>query len=84
MLIQFKDQPRLLHSDMWQQDRTYRNRIIIKGLQEVQKSTWGMPRLSEAKKDVASCEKPRIGANSRLKRGFPNGITHPEKSGYSL
>ena len=27
------------------------------------KSVWGMPRLSEAKKDVTSCEKPREGAN---------------------
>ena len=25
-----------------------------------------MPRLSEAKKDVTSCEKPRLGANTRL------------------
>ena len=29
------------------------------------KSVRGMPRLSEAKKDVTSCEKPRGGANIR-------------------
>ena len=34
-----------------------------------------MPRLSEAKKDVVSCEKLRIGANSRLTRRCPNGAT---------
>ena len=28
------------------------------------KSVRGMPRLSEAKKDVTSCDKPRGGANS--------------------
>ena len=27
--------------------------------QEVQKGTWWMPGLSEAKKDVTSCDKPR-------------------------
>ena len=27
------------------------------------KGAWRMPRLSEAKKDVTSCEKPRGGAN---------------------
>jgi hypothetical protein len=26
-------------------------------IEEVRKSVWGMPRLSEAKKDVISCEK---------------------------
>ena len=30
---------------------------------EVRKSVWGMPRLSEAKKDVISCEKLRGVAN---------------------
>ena len=29
------------------------------------KGAWGMPRLSEAKKDVVSCEKLRGGANDR-------------------
>jgi hypothetical protein len=30
---------------------------------EVSKGVWGMPRLSEAKKDVVSCEKLRGSAN---------------------
>jgi hypothetical protein len=34
-----------------------------------------MPWLSEAKKDVISCDKPRGGANILLIRGFPNGVT---------
>jgi hypothetical protein len=32
-------------------------------IEEVIKSVWGMPRLSEAKKDVISCEKLRGSAN---------------------
>ena len=31
--------------------------------QEANKSTWGMPRLSEMTKDAISCEKLRGGAN---------------------
>jgi hypothetical protein len=34
-----------------------------------------MPRLSEAKKDVTSCDKLRGGANIRYIRRFPNGAT---------
>ncbi len=34
-----------------------------------------MPWLSEAMKDVISCDKPRGGANILLIRGFPNGET---------
>ena len=33
-------------------------------LKEVNKGVWGMPRLSEAKKDVISCDKLRGSANS--------------------
>ena len=33
-------------------------------VEEVNKGVWGMPRLSEAKKDVISCEKLRGSANS--------------------
>ena len=33
-------------------------------LKEVTKGVWGMPRLSEAKKDVISCEKLRGSANT--------------------
>ena len=39
------------------------------------KSVWGMPWLSEAMKDAISCDKPRVGANNRYIRGFPNGAT---------
>ena len=40
-------------------------RLLEKGsLKEVNKGVWGMPRLSEAKKDVISCEKLRGSANS--------------------
>ena len=31
---------------------------------KAKKGVWWMPRLSEAKKDVISCEKPRRGANT--------------------
>ena len=34
-----------------------------------------MPWLSEAMKDVTSCDMPRGGANNLLIRGFPNGAT---------
>ena len=37
-----------------------RGEIVLK---EVNKGVWGMPRLSEAKKDVISCEKLRGTAN---------------------
>jgi len=36
-----------------------------------------MPWLSEAKKDVTSCDKLRGGANIRYIRRFPNGVTLP-------
>ena len=35
-----------------------------------------MPWLSEATKDVTSCDKLRGGANIHYIRGFPNGATH--------
>ena len=35
-----------------------------KKLRNLNKGAWGMPRLSEAKKDVTSCEKPERGANT--------------------
>ena len=41
------------------------------------KGAWGMPRLSEAKKDVTSCEKPWRGANTLrpadIRMGQPAG-----------
>ena len=44
---------------------------------ERKKGAWGMPRLSEAKKDVTSCEKPGRGANTLrpqdIRMGQPAG-----------
>ena len=40
-----------------------------------------MPWLSEAKKDVTSCDKLRGGANIRYIRRFPNGATLPVEGG---
>ena len=33
-------------------------------IRKVRKGVWRMPRLTEAKKDVISCDKPRVGANN--------------------
>ena len=44
-------------------------------LKKVIKSKWRMPWLSEAMKDVTSCEKLRGGANIRYIRRYPNGAT---------
>ena len=41
-----------------------------------------MPWHQEAKKDVATCDKPRL-AGSKLTRGSPNGKTQPGMSGLS-
>jgi hypothetical protein len=43
--------------------------------EKVIKSVWWMPRLSEAKKDVTSCENLWGGANIRYIRRYPNGAT---------
>ena len=40
------------------------------------KGVWRMPRLSEAKKDVISCDKLRGFAHKSYIRRFPNGATH--------
>ena len=37
--------------------------FVCEGKDGTDKGAWGMPRLSEARKDVTSCEKPRGGAN---------------------
>ena len=39
------------------------------------KGVWWMPWLSEAMKDVISCDKLRGAANKRYIRRFPNGTT---------
>jgi hypothetical protein len=43
-----------------------------------------MPWLSEAMKDVISCDKLRLGANNRLIRRFPNGATYPDEDRISF
>ena len=35
----------------------------VQNKEKESKGAWWMPRLTEAKKDVVSCEKPRVGAN---------------------
>ena len=40
-------------------------RLNHREIGEVTKSVWGMPRLSEAKKDVISCDKLWVGAHDR-------------------
>ena len=46
-----------------------------KSLKEVMKGVWGMPWLSEAKKDVISCDKLGGFANRNYIPRFPNGET---------
>ena len=55
--------------------RPWRHGGDYKSLKEVNKGVWGMPRLSEAKKDVISCDKLRGSANRNYIRRFPNGVT---------
>ena len=47
-------------------------------VRKVGKGAWRMPWLSEAMKDVISCEKPRLGANNLrpadLRMGQPAGL----------
>ena len=43
-----------------------------------------MPRLSEAKKDVISCDKSRIGANNRSDENFRMGQPGYLKSSHSV
>ena len=40
---------------------------------KIEKGAWWMPRLTEAKKDVVSCEKPRVGANGLRSADFRMG-----------
>ena len=39
------------------------------------KGTWWMPWHQESKKGVNGCDKPRLGAEWPVTRGFPNGET---------
>ena len=38
--------------------------LVTEHSKKVNKSVWWMPWLSEAKKDVVSCDKLRVGANN--------------------
>ena len=49
------------------------NEHIERFEKEVRKGVWGMPRLSEAKKDVVSCEKLRGPANRGRSAGVRMG-----------
>ena len=40
-------------------------KAITKKAKKVRKGAWRMPWLTEAMKDVISCDKPRVGANDR-------------------
>ncbi len=40
------------------------NRHLGAVRKKVRKGVWRMPRLTEAMKDVISCDKPRVGANN--------------------
>ena len=65
-----------IEQDSYKSDRQRAVRYrMASRLKEVNKGVWGMPRLSEAKKDVISCDKLRGGANSHYIRRFPNGAT---------
>ncbi len=43
-----------------------------------------MPRHKKTMKDVAACDKPRLGGKQPLTRGFPNGVTCPVEDGTSV
>ena len=50
----------------WHKQSKHSFRIHVREVQNKEKESkgaWWMPRLTEAKKDVVSCEKPRVGAN---------------------
>ena len=56
------------HLDMRRVDHSRKSGQATKG-------TRGMPWRQEAKKDVASCDKPREAAKQAVIRGFPNRET---------
>ena len=55
---------------------------IIKSRAKVDKGTWRMPRLSQAKKDVISCEKLRVDANNPRSADFRMGQPNRLKTCY--
>ena len=48
----------------------------VSSLDNVIKGRWWMVRLSEAMKDVPSCDKPGVSCTEALIPGCPNGATH--------
>ena len=47
---------------------------------KAEEGAWRMPWLTEAMKDVTSCDKLRGAANEHYIRGFPNVATHTVKN----
>ena len=52
-------------------------------VKKVRKGVWRMPRLTEAMKDVISCDKLRVGANNLWSEDFRMGQPSRLKDGYS-
>ena len=52
-------------------------------VKKVRKGVWRMPRLTEAMKDVISCDKLRVGANNPWSEDFRMGQPSRLKDGYS-
>ena len=65
-------------------DESWNEQVNKEFVKEVMKGVWGMPRLSEAKKDVISCDKLRGSANRNYIRRFPNGVTQCTEGALSI
>ena len=59
------------------------NEITDTVIKKVRKGVWRMPRLTEAMKDVISCDKLRVGANNPWSGDFRMGQPSRLKDGYS-
>jgi hypothetical protein len=59
--------------DILANQNQHTNQTVSRHMKEVNKGAWRMPRLSEAKKDVISCDKLRVGANNRSSEDFRMG-----------
>ena len=58
------------------------NEITNTVVKKVRKGVWRMPRLTEAMKDVISCDKLRVGANNPGSGDFRMGQPSRLKDGY--
>ena len=58
--------------------------LSTKEINKQKRADGGCLWLSEAKKDVTSCEKPGLGANNRTTPGYPNGATQYREAVLSL